>query len=201
VGERRCQKIFLVPFAWRDAEKSRPEIVFPVTASVTKLFHNRHAKYRKYTESRLRSTTAQPPYVPSISGQRQSMPLKYRHPRKSKNRTGISIPVTASVTTLFRNRHAKYTKYTESRLRSTTAQPPFVPSISAQRQSMPMKNRHPHYDEKPDRKKYSPSPQASQHFSITATLNTGNTQKVAFVLRLLSHRMSHRFPVNGNRCL
>jgi hypothetical protein len=178
-----------------------------VTASVTTLFHNRHAKYRKYTESRLRSTTDQPSYVPSTSGQRQSMPLKLRHPltpknrpeivfpvtasvttlfhnrhakyrkihRKSasfddrsatvcpidfrstaidatetpapsdasKNRPEIVFPVTASVTTLFHNRHAKYRKYTESRLRSTTDQPPYVPSTSGQRQSMPLKHRHP----------------------------------------------------------
>jgi hypothetical protein len=45
---------------------------------------------------------------------------------------------------------------------------------------------------------YSPSRQASQHFSITATLNTGNTQKVGFVRRPISHRMSHRLPVNGD---
>jgi shikimate kinase len=123
--------------------KTRPELVLPFTASVTTLFHNRHAKYRKYTESRLRSTTDQPSYVPSTSGQRQSMPLKLRHPLKEKNRPLIVFPVTASVTTLFHNRHAKYRKYTESRLRSTTDQPSYVPSTSGQRYSMPLKLRHP----------------------------------------------------------
>jgi hypothetical protein len=65
----------------------------PVTASVTTPFHNRHAKYRKYTENRLRSTIDQPLYVTSTSGQQQSMPLKLRHPLKQKNPTGNSIPL------------------------------------------------------------------------------------------------------------
>jgi hypothetical protein len=84
--------------------------IYPSTTSVTTLFHNRHAKYKKYTESRLRSTTDQPSYVPSTSGQRQSMPLKLRHPMPPKSRPEIVFPVTASVTTLFHNRHAKYRK-------------------------------------------------------------------------------------------
>jgi hypothetical protein len=114
-----------------------------VTASVTTLFHNGHAKYRKYTESRLRSTTDQPPYVPSTSGQRQSMPLKLRHALTPKKRPEIVFPVTTSVTKLFHNHHAKYRKYTESRLSSTTDHPPYVPSTSDQRQSMPLKHWHP----------------------------------------------------------
>jgi hypothetical protein len=69
------------------AEEFRPEIVVNVTASVKTLFHNRLAKYRKYIESRLRSTTDQPPYVTSTSGQRQSMPLKHRQPLYVKNLT------------------------------------------------------------------------------------------------------------------
>jgi hypothetical protein len=125
-----------------DAEKPTGNSI-PVTTSVTTLFHNRHAKYRKYTESRLRSTTDQPSYVSSTSGQWQSMPMKLRHPLTPKNRPEIVFPVTASVTTPFHNRHAKYRKYTESRLRSTTDQPSYVPSTSGQRQSMPHKLRHP----------------------------------------------------------
>jgi hypothetical protein len=119
--------------------RTRPEIVFPVTASVTTLFHNRHAKYWKYTESRRLFTTAQPPCVPSTSGQRQTMPLTHWHPLTPKQPDRkLVFPVTASVTTLFHNRHAKYRKYTESRRLSTTAQPPYVPSTSGQRQSMPL---------------------------------------------------------------
>jgi hypothetical protein len=52
----------------------------------------------------------------------------------------------------------------------------------------------------PDRKKNSLSPQASQLFSITARLNTGNTQKVVVLPRPLSRRMSYRHPVNAQRC-
>jgi hypothetical protein len=87
--------------------KTRPEIVFPVTTSVTTLFHNRHVKYRKDTESRLRSTTDQPSYVMSTSYQRQSMPLKFRHPMPRKTRPELVLQFTASVTTLFHNRYDK----------------------------------------------------------------------------------------------
>jgi hypothetical protein len=125
-------------------QKPRPEIVLQFTASVTTLFHNRHAKYKNYTESRLRSTTDQPSYVPSTSGQRQSMPLKLRHPMTPKNPTGNSIPLSRQASQHFSITATLNTaKYTESRLRSTTDQPPYVPSTSGQRQSMPPKLRHP----------------------------------------------------------
>jgi hypothetical protein len=67
--------------------------------------------------------------------------------------------------------------------------------LPRQRQSMPLKYLAPSDAEKPDRKWYSPSPQASQHFSITATPRIGNTHKVGVVRRPLSHRMSHRLLV------
>jgi hypothetical protein len=125
--------------------KTRPERVFPVTASVTTLFHNIHAKYRKYTDSRRLYTTAHPTYVPSTSGQRQSMPLKHRTVtlQRRKTRPEIVFPVNASVTTLFDNRHAKYRKHTESRRLSTIAHPPYVLSSSGQIQSMPLRHRNP----------------------------------------------------------
>jgi hypothetical protein len=126
---------------WHQA--TQPKIIFPVTASVTTLFHLRHAKYRKYTESRRLSATAHPPYVPSTTVNGNLMLLIHRHPLAPNNLTGNSIPVTASVTTLFHNRHAKYRKYTESRRLSTTAHPPYVPSTSGQRQSMLLIHRHP----------------------------------------------------------
>jgi hypothetical protein len=50
-----------------------------------------------------------------------------------------------------------------------------------------------------DRNKYSPSPQASQHFSRTETLQTGKTRKVVVFPRPLSHRMSLRLPVKKHR--
>jgi hypothetical protein len=67
------------------------QVLFSATEGVTTLFHSRHAKSRKYTESRLPSTTAQPPYVPSTSGQRQSMSHERRHLLTSYNPTGNSI--------------------------------------------------------------------------------------------------------------
>jgi hypothetical protein len=125
------------------APKNLTEIVFLVTASVTTLFHNRHAKYRKYTESRRLSTTAHPPYVPSTSGFTAIDAYSYTGTLwRRKTRQEIVFPVTASVTTLLHNRHAKYRKYTESRRLSTTAHPPYVPSTSAQRQSMILIHRH-----------------------------------------------------------
>jgi hypothetical protein len=115
-------------------QKTRPEIVLLFTASVTTLFHNRHAKYEKYTESRLASTTDHPPYVPSTSGQRLSMHPILSHPLTAINPTGNIIHLSRRPSlTLFHNRHAKYRKYTESRLRSTTDQPSYVPSTSGQR--------------------------------------------------------------------
>jgi hypothetical protein len=113
-----------------------------VTTSVTTLFHNRHVKYRKYTESRLRSTTDQPSYVPSTSGQRQSMPMTRRQPLRPKNRPQIVFPIKASVTTPYHNRHAQYRKFIESRLRSPTDQPSYVSSTPGYWQSMPMKLLH-----------------------------------------------------------
>jgi hypothetical protein len=89
VNGNRC----LSNFGTLRRRKTRPELVLPFTATVLTLFHNRHAKYRKYTESRLRSTTDQPPFVLSTSGQRQSMPSKLRHPTKQKKPTGNSIPL------------------------------------------------------------------------------------------------------------
>jgi hypothetical protein len=106
------------------------------------------------------------------------------------------LPVTAVITTLFHNRHAIYGKYTEKytqrRLRSTTDQPPYVLSTSGQRQSMPLNHWHPLSVKNLTGKSNFSSPQASQHFAITAMLNTGITQKVCFVRRPISHRMSHR---------
>jgi hypothetical protein len=165
-----------------------------VKTSVTTLIHNRHAKYRNSTESRLRSTSDQPPYVPSTSHQRQSMPLELVHPLTPKSPTGSSITVTASVTTLFHNPHAKYRKYTESRLRSTTDQPPYVPSTSGQRQSMPLKLRHALTPKKRPEIAF-PVTTSVTTLCITITLNTGNTQKFGFVRRPISLRMSHRHPV------
>jgi hypothetical protein len=110
------------------------KIVFPVTASVTTLFHNRRGKYRKHTESRRLSTIAHPSCVPSTSGQQQAMPLKHWNALTAKHSTGNSIPtakivlpVIANVTTLFYSCNAKYRKYTESRRLPTTAQPTVCP--------------------------------------------------------------------------
>jgi hypothetical protein len=71
-----------------------------------------------------------------------------------------TFPITATLNTW---------KYTQSRRPSTTAQPPYVSSTSGRKQidatetlntlSTPNNS---------DRKYYSPSPQASQHFSVTA---------------------------------
>jgi hypothetical protein len=123
----------------------------PVTASVTTLFHNRHAKYRKYTESRLRSTTDQPSYayVPSTSGQRQSMPLNLRHPLTPKNRPEIVFPVTASVTTLFHNRHAKYSKIHRKSASFDDRSATVCPIDFGQRRSMPLKHWQPQMLEYP----------------------------------------------------
>jgi hypothetical protein len=118
---------------------------------------------------------------------------------RRKTQPGNSIPVTASVTTLFHNRHAEYRKYTESQRLSTTAHPPYVTSTSAQRQSMILIHRQPSEAEYLNRKEYFSSPQAFQHLSINATLNTGNTQKDGVFPPPLTHRMSGRLPVYGNR--
>jgi hypothetical protein len=64
------------------------------------------------------------------------MPVKIWHPLTPENPTAKVIPVTASATTLFHKRQAKYGKYTENRVFSTTAHPPYVPSTYGQQQSM-----------------------------------------------------------------
>jgi hypothetical protein len=92
----------------RCRRKIRPEIVNLVTTSVTTLFHNRHDKYRKYTESRLRSTTDQPTYVPSTCGQRRSMPLKHWQPQMLKNLTRNSNHRDNKRHNTFALPHAKY---------------------------------------------------------------------------------------------
>jgi hypothetical protein len=127
----------------RRQQANGPEVVFPVNAIFTTIVHNRHAYDRKYTESRRLSTTAQPPYFTSTSGQRRSMPLKHQHPVTQRTRPQVLFPATASVTTLFHNRHAKCRNYTESRRLNKTDQPPYVPSTSGQQQSRPSKHRHP----------------------------------------------------------
>jgi hypothetical protein len=117
------------------AGKPDRKYYFPQTASLKTPFHSRQANYTKNGFS----TTAHPPYVPSTSGRRQSIPLKHRHPLTPKNPTENTITLTASLKTPFHNRQAKYTKSGFS----TTSHPPYVPSTSGRRQSMPLKHRHP----------------------------------------------------------
>jgi hypothetical protein len=125
------------------------------------------------------------------------MPLRLRHPLTPKNPTGNSIPVTSSFTTLFHNRHAKCRKYTESRLRSTTDHPPYVASNSGKRQSMHLKQRNPLTPKNPTRIIIFRHCKRHNTFPITATLNTGNIQKVGFVRRPISHRISRQPPVRA----
>jgi hypothetical protein len=106
------------------------------------------------------------------------------------------FPVTASVTTLFHNRHAKYRKTQKVGV----FPPPLTHRTTLDFRSTAVDDTGtsaPSGGKQFERNKYSSSPQASQHFSITATLNTGNTQKVGVFPPPLTHRMSHRLPVNG----
>jgi hypothetical protein len=128
------------------------------------------------------------------------MPVNLRHPLTPKKQTENSIPSHGKRHNTFPNRHAQYRKNTESRLRSTTDHPQYVPSNSGQRLSMPLILLAPSDGDKPDWNEYYPSRRPSKHFSKTATLNTGKTQKVGFVRRPISHLKSHRLPVNGVRC-
>jgi hypothetical protein len=179
---------------------TRPELKFSVTASVTTLFHNYHSKYRINPQSRSLSTTAPPPYVPSTSGQRRSMIRRRPHSMTPNSLTVNSIP-------RHRKRHNTFpfppcqlqgihTKSSYFHDRSATRCPTDFRSkmIDAPKSKAFSDDKRPHPIQ------YSPSPQASQHLSINATLITGNTHKVDVFPRPLSRRKSHRLSVNSNRC-
>jgi hypothetical protein len=99
------------------------------------------------------------------------------HSNAEKHDRKYYSPSAACVTTLFHNGHAKYRNYTDSRRLSTTLTN--VCPIDFRSTPVDATETPSSYNVgKPDWKYLIPSPQASQHFSISVTLNTGNTQKV-----------------------
>jgi hypothetical protein len=81
-----------------ETEDNRPEIVFLVTASVTTLFHNRHAKYSKIhcKSASFDDRSAIVCYIDFRSTAVDT--VKLRHPMPPRNSTGI-------ITTLHGERH------------------------------------------------------------------------------------------------